>query len=183
MARREINIELRADGSKAVGEFGKVGKASRDLIVNVKKIGNAFGEIENVRFFDLNSGDEISGVYYNMSGGYYCPSWTGDIRFSDGTTVTIPPAEPLVFGDMATANEDKVLYATNDMPVRSMFVNVTTNFQLQTWWDFSHDDWGSSPKAKIDTQMISLERRLCQPRGGAYFTPHHFRSTAAAGLP
>ena len=44
MARHEINIELRANGSNAVSEFGKVGKASRDLIVYVKKIGNVFGE-------------------------------------------------------------------------------------------------------------------------------------------
>ena len=45
MARHEINIALKADGSKAVGEFGKVGKASTDLIVNIKKIGNIFGEL------------------------------------------------------------------------------------------------------------------------------------------
>ena len=56
MARHEINIELRANGSNAVSEFGKVGKASRDLIVNVKKIGNVFGEI----------GGNIGGLFQNI---------------------------------------------------------------------------------------------------------------------
>ena len=46
MANREVNIELRASGAdKVAGEFGKVGKASRDLVVNVKKIGNVFGKL------------------------------------------------------------------------------------------------------------------------------------------
>ena len=66
MARREINIELRADGSKAVGEFGKVGKASRDLIVNVKKIGGAFGELGGL-LGDLSSNILKGGVWGVMN--------------------------------------------------------------------------------------------------------------------
>lgn len=46
MARRTVNIELRASGGRQVaGELGKAGKASTDLIVNIRKLGNAFGEI------------------------------------------------------------------------------------------------------------------------------------------
>lgn len=121
-------------------------------------------EIPNVKFYDLDSGDEIapydyasygqSGQYYNH-GGYYTLSWTGNIRISDGTTVTTnAPVEKLVFGDMVAANEDKVLFATNGMPMRSAIFNVTTNFQLMTWWDFSTSDWGSSPKAKINDEVV-----------------------------
>ena len=46
MAKREVNITLRSSGAgKVVDDFGKIGSASRDLIVNVKKIGNVFGEL------------------------------------------------------------------------------------------------------------------------------------------
>lgn len=46
MARHTVNIELHAGGgSQVVGEVGKVGKATTDLIVNIKKFGNLFGEL------------------------------------------------------------------------------------------------------------------------------------------
>ena len=45
MAEHKINIRIGADGGKAVSEFAKVGKASTDLAVSVKKMGNMFGEI------------------------------------------------------------------------------------------------------------------------------------------
>lgn len=46
MARHTVNIELHAGGgSQVAGEVGKVGKATTDLIVNVKKFGNLFGEL------------------------------------------------------------------------------------------------------------------------------------------
>ena len=46
MARRTVNITLSASGGNQVAaEFGKAGKASTDLIVNIKKIGNVFGEV------------------------------------------------------------------------------------------------------------------------------------------
>ena len=63
MAKSEINIELRAaGGSRVAGEFGKIGKASTDLIVNVKKIGNAFGEL----------GGNIGGLLQNiLKGGVF----------------------------------------------------------------------------------------------------------------
>lgn len=121
-------------------------------------------EIANVKFYDLESGVELTPYdyatygqtpkYYN-NGGYYTLGYTGNIRIYDGTSApTNAPDETLVFGDMVSANEDKVLYATNDMPLRSSLVNMTTNIQLQTWWDFSHDDWGSSPKAMINGEVV-----------------------------
>ena len=48
MAEHKINIELRADSGKAVDAFGKVGKASTDLIVNIKKLGGAFGDFGGI---------------------------------------------------------------------------------------------------------------------------------------
>ena len=46
MARQTVNIELRAGGGNQVaGEFGKAAKASQDFVVNIKKIGNVFGEL------------------------------------------------------------------------------------------------------------------------------------------
>ena len=46
MSRHTVNIELSASGgTKVAGEMGKVGKASTDLVVNVKKLGNVFGEL------------------------------------------------------------------------------------------------------------------------------------------
>lgn len=57
MADGEINITLRsAGGDKVAAEFGKVGRASKDLIVNVKKIGNVFGEL----------GGNIGGLLQNI---------------------------------------------------------------------------------------------------------------------
>ncbi len=123
-------------------------------------------EIENVKFYDLESGVEItprdfagygeSGVYYSLRGGYYCPSWTGNIRFSDGTSKAdrTPPAEPLLFGDMATANADRILYARNDMPIYADGKVVSTNIQLQTWWDFDQNAWGGSPLAYINDTCV-----------------------------
>ena len=123
-------------------------------------------EIEGVKFYDLESGNEItchdyasygkSGVYYNWHGGYYCPSWTGNIRICDGTTAPTnqPPAEPLVFGDMKTANEYKLLFAENDAPIYADGKVVSTNIQLQTWWDFTQSEWGGSPKAYINATCV-----------------------------
>jgi len=114
-------------------------------------------EIPNVKFYDLDSGVKLlSGTYYHN--GCYTLRYTGNIRIRDNTstsTFTPPnaPDETLVFGDMKTANEDKVLYAENDMPIRSAIVNMTTNIQLMTWWDFDHGAWGS-PKAMINGEVV-----------------------------
>ena len=63
MAKNTVNIQLRAGGaSQVAGEFGKVGKASTDLIVNVKKIGGAFGDL----------GGMLGGVVQNvLKGGIF----------------------------------------------------------------------------------------------------------------
>ena len=67
MSSHKINIELSADGGKAVAdEIGKVGKASTDLIVNVKKIGRAFGEFGGF-FGDLVSNILKGGVWGIMN--------------------------------------------------------------------------------------------------------------------
>lgn len=46
MARQTVNIELRATGGNQVAdEFGRAARASGDFVVNIKKIGNVFGEL------------------------------------------------------------------------------------------------------------------------------------------
>ena len=46
MASQTVNIELRSSGgSQVASEFGKAAKASSDFVVNIKKIGNVFGEL------------------------------------------------------------------------------------------------------------------------------------------
>lgn len=119
-------------------------------------------EIEGVKFYDLESGDELTphdyasygenGVYYH--GGAYTLGYTGNIRISDGTsTPNDASAEPLVFGGMVAANEGRLLFAANGMPLRSTTVNISTNIALMTWWDFTQGDWGS-PKAMINGEVV-----------------------------
>ena len=63
MANGIVNIILRGQGGSQVGsEFAKVGKASTDLVVNIKKIGNVFGEL----------GGNIGGFFQNiLKGGVF----------------------------------------------------------------------------------------------------------------
>lgn len=122
-------------------------------------------EIPNVKFYDMDSGDEItphdyapygqSAQYYDTEYGRYSLGWSGNIRISDGTTApTNAPDEKLVFGDMVSANANKVLYAANDMPLYTAMVNIATNIQMMTWWDFSHSSWGNSPDAMINGEVV-----------------------------
>lgn len=137
--------------------------ASREAKALMFPIHLVTAEIPNVKFYDMDSGAEItpydyapygeSGKYYYN--GYYTLSWSGNIRISDGTAAsTNAPLETLVYGDYVSANEDKVLYAASGKPIRSAIVNVTTNFQLQTWWDFTQSEWGSAPKAMINGEVV-----------------------------
>ena len=63
MDNNEINIELRANGgNNVVGELGRIRRSSSDLIVNVKKLGNVFGEL----------GGNIAGLVQNiLKGGVF----------------------------------------------------------------------------------------------------------------
>ena len=63
MDNNEINIELRASGgNNVVGELGRISRSASDLIVNVKKLGNVFGEL----------GGNIAGLVQNiLKGGVF----------------------------------------------------------------------------------------------------------------
>lgn len=122
-------------------------------------------EIENAKFYDLESGIEItphdfassgdSGRYYS-SKGYYAPNWTGNIRITDGTTPRheITNIDQIVYADMDAIRKDYPIYATNNMPIYAGTVVVNTNIQLMTWWDFDLDDWGGSPQAMINGEVV-----------------------------
>lgn len=120
-------------------------------------------KIENIKFYDLSTGEEFTGkdfggyfetgVYYKN--GAYAPMWTGDFRFTDGTTEEKrAPIEPLVFGDMKSSNADKLLYANNNALIYADGKLLATNINLVTWWDFNHDLWGGSPVAMINGNVV-----------------------------
>lgn len=67
MAKQTVNIELRAaGGSQVAGEFSKATKASRDFVVNIKKIGGAFGELGGA-WGDLISNITKGGIWGIMN--------------------------------------------------------------------------------------------------------------------
>ena len=112
-------------------------------------------EIDGVKFYDLDSGVELETPdYWN---GAYAPGYTGNIRISTATlTPTSAPDEKLVYGDMAAENADRLLYATNDAPIYSSVVAISTNITVNTWWDFAATDWGSRPVAKINDSDVCV---------------------------
>ena len=122
-------------------------------------------EIENAKFYDLESGKEIipheftnhgeSGRYYSQKG-FYAPNWTGNIRITDGTThhQEITNINQIVYADMEASRKDYPVYSTNNMPIYAGTVVITTNIQLMTWWDFDQDAWGSSPQAMINGEVV-----------------------------
>ena len=93
-----------------------------------------------------------------MSGSYSLaqdfPYFANIVFYKASAKPTIhSPVGVLVYGDMVSTNADKVLYGKAGMPLRSAVVNVTTNFELMTWWDFTQSEWGS-PKAKINEEVV-----------------------------
>ena len=67
MAKRIVNVELRGTGGAQVAsELGKAGKASNDFVVNIKKIGNAFGELGSF-WGDLISNITKGGIWGIMN--------------------------------------------------------------------------------------------------------------------
>lgn len=122
-------------------------------------------EIDGVKFYDLDSGVELKTPdYWN---GAYALGYTGNIRISTATlTPTNAPDEKLVYGDMAAENADRLLYATNDAPIYSSIVTISTNITVNTWWDFAGTDWGSCPVAKIN------DRDVCSSHSTGHIIPH-----------
>lgn len=108
-------------------------------------------------FYDLESGEQIPATYSNGNGRYSL-GWTGNIELRDGSTPSaIPPMtnlDQIVYADMKASDEGKVTFAENDKPVYAGLVSVSTNVQLCTWWEFNQDAWGSSPKAKINGEVV-----------------------------
>lgn len=110
-------------------------------------------EIDGARFYDLDSGAELETPSY--ADGAYALGYTGNIRISTATLMpTNAPNEPLVYGDMADANADGLLFAADGAPIYSSVVEVSTNIALATWWDFGTGEWGSSPKAIINGEVV-----------------------------
>ena len=110
-------------------------------------------EISGARFYDLDSGAELETPSY--ADGAYALGYTGNIRISTATLMpTNAPNEPLVYGDMADANADRLMFAADGAPIYSSVVEVSTNIALVTWWDFGMGEWGSGPKAIINGEVV-----------------------------
>ena len=109
-------------------------------------------EINGVKFYDLETWDELTphadqytGDIYLNSDHYYL-GWTGDIRIVDPASNRVISAERLLYGEDAS---NSIVYAENDYPIYEGRVLVSTNVQLNTWWDFTQSEWGD-PKAYIN---------------------------------
>nr|DAI07999.1 MAG TPA: hypothetical protein [Caudoviricetes sp.] len=133
-------------------------------------------EIEGVKFYDLESGAEItpmdyanyaeSGVYYHN--GAYTLAWTGNIRISGGAKPhDAASTNRIMYADMkGGAGAGTPLYATNGMPVYAGSFCISTNIQLMTWWDFDQDSWGSSPVAMINGASV------CDSHSTSHIVPY-----------
>ena len=157
----EIVLTVRGDPFSTV--FNATG---RDLTINGVAVSAGSGErlkfpiylkmdeIEGVRFYDLDSAEELTATY---SDGAYLIGWTGNIRVSDrpdpDTSIAGASDERLVYGDLAAANADSLLFATNGSPIYSMGKMFGTNVALNVWWDFDQDEWGQ-PAAYINDSVV-----------------------------
>lgn len=136
-------VEIRAGGSAAL-----------KFPVTLK-----MDEVEGVKFYDLESGEEItpmdhasygqSGVYYHN--GAYSLAWTGNIRIASSAARDVASTNRIVYADMSGGDgAGNPIYATSGMPIYAGSVCVSTNIRLMTWWDFDQDSWGSGPSAMIN---------------------------------
>jgi len=114
-------------------------------------------QIENVKFYDLASGDEITPVPVMGSAYYYgayCLNWTGDIRvWCNHSPPTGTNAEDLVYGDMKDENMDEILHGRDGSPIYGP-AYILTNISFMTWWDFNQSDWGLAPQAKVNDEVV-----------------------------
>ncbi len=155
-----------------------VNGTSRDLVVNGVELRAGRGaklpfpfhlkmeEVEGIRFYDLATGAEFTPHDYKptYSGettyyyeGAYSPMWTGDFVFTDAAASPedVASSNLLLYADMADGGAAGLpLHGTNGAPVYSGSVRVATNVSLSTWWEFDHGQWGASPKAAINGEVV-----------------------------
>lgn len=157
-----------------------VNGTSRDLVVNGVTLYAGRGarlpfpfhlkmeEVEGIRFYDLATGDEFAPYAYTptYSGettiyydGTYSPMWTGDFMFKadSGRPADVATSNLLLYADMADGGTEAAgvpLHGADGAPVYAGFVYVSTNVALNTWWEFGQNQWGSSPKAKINGEVV-----------------------------
>lgn len=91
-------------------------------------------------------------------------SFSFDLPFIANMLIYEPSEKPtihplkgaLVYGDMGADSGGKILYGSNGQPLYAVPTIVTTNIMMATWWDFSHDDWGESPQALINNEVVCM---------------------------
>lgn len=86
--------------------------------------------------------------------------WSGDFVIrergypDDANTNTAEVVEHLLHADIKGENEYKIMYGEEGGLVRESLQRVSTNISLMTWWDFTQNEWGFSPQAKINGEVV-----------------------------
>lgn len=84
--------------------------------------------------------------------------WSGDFVIrergypDDANTAEV--VEHLLHADIKGENEYKIMYGEEGGLVREGLQRISTNISLMTWWDFARNEWGSSPRAKINGDVV-----------------------------
>ncbi|MBQ4384992.1 MAG: hypothetical protein II823_03585 [Kiritimatiellae bacterium] len=120
----------------------------------------AWGEGNNKYYLTDLDGNAIKYNMQNYIGSNWrgCGvGWSGDFVIReygiDYDTNTVELTEHLLFADVNSTNEYKLMYGETGKLVREGFQVVSTNIQLMTWWDFTQSEWGN-PKAKINGEIV-----------------------------
>ena len=112
-------------------------------------------EIDDVKFYDLTTGDELTPHADQYTGDIYIDydhyylGWTGDFKITCPATNRVMSAERLLYGEDAS---NSIVYAENSYPIYQE--RIYTNIQLNTWWDFTQSEWGDAPVAKINGETV-----------------------------
>lgn len=60
----------------------------------------------------------------------------------------------ILYGDIKSENQDKILYAQNGSPLYGKYYYMATNITLETEWAFSSSNWGAAPKAYLNGECV-----------------------------
>ena len=116
------------------------------------------GDDDEYVFYDDDSGESLADLYetYYDRSGENVILHNGNVRIClKSQPVATNALDALIYADLkGGSTTNKMLFGESGAPVYAHYVSMTTNIQLNTWWDFSSTDWGSSPKAKINDEVV-----------------------------
>ena len=157
MARQTVNIELRAGGGNQVaGEFGKAAKASQDFVVNIKKIGNVFGELGGTM------GDLVSNIAKGGIWGIMNAAVAGAQKLLDSWLAKQEQVEERA----ATAAQkayDKRMQALSDYTSAAERASATRKAMISHEAKLVNDE--ISAMQKLTQASLEAERAMARARG------------------